>query len=263
MRGSAMKAAWRSGKPSVGAWLSLSDPSTTEIMANIGFDWLLFDGEHSPIPVERLQTLLMAFNGRATLPFYRVNANDPALIGQVLDIGAAGVVVPKIESVTQAKAALNAARYPPLGHRGVGPWRAAGYGADYFDYVHRANDEIIVMLMIESLAGIAALPEIVRLPGVDGIIAGPADLAASLGHSPNFEHPDVLTAIDRLVDICHSANMPVAVSMNHEERLAAWQARGAKLILAGVDSDFILAGANDALAFARSMFTGNQMETVR
>jgi 2-keto-3-deoxy-L-rhamnonate aldolase RhmA len=263
MHGSAMKAAWRSGKPSFGAWLSLSDPATTEIMTGIGFDWLLFDGEHSPIPVERLQTLLMAFNGRNTLPFFRVSANDPALIGQVLDVGVAGVVVPKIESVTQAKTAIDAAKYPPFGHRGVGPWRAAGYGSGYFDYVRRANDETIVILMIESVAGIEALPEIVRLQGADAIIAGPADLAASLGHVPDFEHPDVLAAIDRLVDICHAANMPVAVSMSHEERLAAWQARGANLILAGVDSDFILAGANDSLVRARSVFTKSQREIVR
>jgi 2-keto-3-deoxy-L-rhamnonate aldolase RhmA len=258
-----MKAAWRSGKPSFGAWLSLSDPSTTEIMASIGFDWLLFDGEHSPIPVERLQILLMAFNGRNTLPFFRVHANDPALIGQVLDVGAAGVVVPKIESATQAKTAIDAAKYPPFGNRGVGPWRAAGYGSGYFDYVRRANDETIVMLMIESLAGIEALPEIVQLPGVDAIIAGPADLAASLGHVPNFEHPDVLAAIDRLVDICREANMPVAVSMSHEGRLAAWQARGANLLLTGVDSDFLLAGATDSLKRARSVFTGSPMEIER
>ncbi|MCC6705572.1 MAG: hypothetical protein IT334_11885 [Thermomicrobiales bacterium] len=252
MSGARLKSMWRSGQTSFGAWISIGDPSTTEIMAAAGFDWVLFDGEHAPIPVDRLQSLLMAFNGTPTLPVYRVAANDPVQIGQVLDIGAAGVVVPRINSLEQAQAAIAAAMYPPLGRRGVGPWRAAAYGTTFHAYLRRANEETLLMLMMESLEGIAALPEIVQLPGIDAIIVGPADLAASLGVLPDFEHPLVLEAIDRILAICEPAGMPAAVSMGNLDRLTAWRGQGANLMIVGVDSDFILAGADAALHAARS-----------
>jgi 4-hydroxy-2-oxoheptanedioate aldolase len=192
-----LKAALRAGKTQIGLWLALANPYTAEICATAGFDWLLIDGEHAPNDIRSILAQLQALAPYPVSPMVRAVDGDPALIKQLLDIGAQSLLIPMVESAEQARAIVAAVRYPPAGIRGVGAGiaRASRWQA-IPNYLASADDEICLFVQVESKAGLAQLDAIATVDGVDGVFLGPADLAASSGHRGNPDHPEIVAAIE-------------------------------------------------------------------
>src|SRR5574341_586816 len=178
-----VKRALREGRPTAGSWLHLCSVISAEIMSRAGFDWLLIDMEHGHGDYQMLLGQLQAIEGCPVIPIVRVQWNDPAVVKRVLDLGAYGVMVPWVGSRAEAEAAVRATKYPPEGVRGIaGSHRASGYGRHAAEYWKRANEEILVVVQIETRGALAEIGEIVRVPGIDVVFVGPADLSAALGH---------------------------------------------------------------------------------
>ena len=174
MRKNKIKEMWRAGKCPTLGWLSVSHGFTAEVMARQGFDALCVDLQHGTSEMKDVAPLLQAISQTDTVPVVRVAWNDPAAIMKALDLGAYGIIVPLVNNAGEAAMAVAACRYPPVGMRSSGPVRAVHYGGA--DYVAHANDEIVVMAMIETKEGIANLDAICATPGLDAVYIGPADL---------------------------------------------------------------------------------------
>ena len=189
-----------------GCLLGMADPYAAEMAATCGFDWLLIDGEHAPNDLRTTLAQLAVIEPSPSQPVVRLRNDDPARVKQALDAGAQSLLIPMIETAEQARRALAATRYPPEGIRGVGASlaRASRFSA-IPDYLQTANDGICLILQVESRAGLAALDEILAIPGIDCVFVGPADLAADMGHIGNAGHPDVRAAVkDALTRIAAS-----------------------------------------------------------
>lgn len=191
MKANHVRAKLKRGAPSVGTWLTLPDPVAARLMARVGFDWLTVEMEHAPINLETAVQSLAVIAAEGVAPLVRVPWNTGENIKRVLDNGAWGIVVPMVNSRAEAEAAVAAARYPPLGQRSVGgQLHAASFDTDPATYYARANEEILVVLMIEHVRAIQAADDICRVPGVDVVFIGPNDLCNSMGKAPVFDSPD-------------------------------------------------------------------------
>ena len=177
MKTNPVKKALQAGRPQIGTWLSLESVFATRFMARVGFPWLTVDIEHSPVNWETAAHMFAAIAETGCVPLARVPCGNHDYIKRVLDAGAMGIVVPMVDTVEQAKAAIAAAKYPPTGNRSVGgAIHSLNFDAAAGDYYKRANDEILVVLQTESPTGVRNAPEIYALPGVDAIFVGPNDL---------------------------------------------------------------------------------------
>jgi 2-keto-3-deoxy-L-rhamnonate aldolase RhmA len=237
------------GQMSFGVTLTIADPFVAEVVAAQSFDFLLIDTEHSPMSPFQVQTQLIALRSSAATLLVRVPDLDATRIMQMLDMGADGVVVPQVESAAQCRTAVQAAFYPPLGNRGVGPRRAARL-SNRQTYLASANSHVDVLVMIESAAGVANLNEILVVPGLGGVIVGAADLAASLGHLGETNHADVTAAIDLVFARCAAANVPFGMYAGSASEASAHAAKGARIITVGSDLLFLeqgMARVNDSM----------------
>ncbi|HVW71300.1 MAG TPA: aldolase/citrate lyase family protein, partial [Steroidobacteraceae bacterium] len=190
------KQALRQRKLQIGLWSTLCSAIGAEIIAQAGFDWILLDTEHSPNELPDLVAQLQAMERRGASPVVRVAWNDPVLIKRVLDIGAQSILLPYVQSAQEAQRAVQAVRYPPRGIRGVSAGsRASQYGRIQ-DYLRRADEEIGLLVQIETRAALEQLEAIGEVEGVDGVFIGPADLSASLGHLGNPHHPETQAALE-------------------------------------------------------------------
>ena len=198
MRSSSLKARLRAKTPSVGCWLSLGLPSATEVLAGAGFDALLVDQEHGEGTLSEGIAQLRAASAYDVTMIVRVASHDPAPIKRVLDSGFEGVMVPGVESAEQAKAIVDACRYPPHGRRGAaGTIRAGDYGRHWDAYFKRHVEELLIVLQIESAAAVDHVPEIAAVTGVDMLFIGPLDLSASIGKAGQFADAEVAALHDR------------------------------------------------------------------
>lgn len=192
----ALKSALAQGRPQNGLWMAFAHPTAAEIAARAGFDWCLIDCEHAPndVPLVLMQCQAMA-SGESSV-VVRVPVGDARLIKQMLDIGIQSILVPMVDTAEQAAALVRACRYPPRGIRGVGAAqsRATRYG-ETTGYVGTADDQICLIVQVETRAALAALDAIAATDGVDCVFVGPADLAADMGHPGNPDHPEVRAAI--------------------------------------------------------------------
>ncbi|SUV87308.1 aldolase [Bordetella pertussis] len=182
----------------IGYWLSLASHITAEVAGMADFDWLLLDAEHSPNDVPLLLQQLQALQGSASAAVGRPSWNDPVEIKRMLDIGFYNLLIPFIDSADDARRAVAAMRYPPQGMRGVSVAQRSNRYGTVTDYLRTINDNICVLLQIESRPGVEAVDEIAAVDGVDGVFIGPSDLAAALGHLGNPGHPEVQEAIRHL-----------------------------------------------------------------
>lgn len=186
MRGNAVKARWRAGETALGAWLSLPSALSAEIMAREAFDYVCIDMQHGGIDYQAALAMIQAIDAAGNTPFARVPWNEPGAIMKLLDAGAMGIVVPMVNSVAEAEAAVAACRYHPAGVRSFGPLRAGMvHGPDYFA---RANDEVACIPMIETERALDSLDDILSVPGIDAVYVGPADLSITLGLPPGMDN---------------------------------------------------------------------------
>jgi 4-hydroxy-2-oxoheptanedioate aldolase len=179
----------------VGLWCSLANPIAAEILAGAGFDWIVIDGEHAPNDITTLLPQLQAMRGGTAEPVFRVPWNDAVIIKRALDVGARSLLIPFVQNAEEARKAVAAARYPPLGIRGVsvGP-RANDYGRIQ-NYHRNAHLDTCILVQLETTDALKQIEAVAAVEGVDGIFIGPSDLAAASGHLANPKHPDVQAAI--------------------------------------------------------------------
>ena len=177
-----MRSKWTASEPAIGAWLTLGSPSSAEVVARSGFDYICIDTQHGLNDYTESWRILQVINLGASTPIVRVPWNEPGIIGKSLDAGARGVIIPMVNTRDHAEAATYACRYAPVGGRSFGPARALRQeGPDYFEH---ANDDVAVIPMIETVEALGNLDDILSVPGVDAIYIGPADLSISLGLPP-------------------------------------------------------------------------------
>jgi 4-hydroxy-2-oxoheptanedioate aldolase len=240
------------GEAVVGPWITLSDPVVVEIIGRAGFDFLLIDGEHSPFNETGLRDALIACDNTPAEAVVRVRANEEPLIKLALDLGANGVLVPMVDSADDARRAVGAAKYPMLGNRGLGPWRASNYFRDYKGYVAGANDATALIVQIEHKDAVAAIDDIIAVDGIDAVFVGPADLSASLGHGTNTGNADTLAAIERVAEACRAKGMVMGIDCLSPEHMARWGALGFRFFTFGADIFYLDEGARAAVAAARA-----------
>ncbi len=225
-----------SGEVLYGAWLGMADAYAAEMAATAGFDWLLIDGEHAPNDIRSLSEQLAAVLPSPSAAVVRPVHDDPALIKQLLDIGAQSLLVPMVESAEQARAILRATRYAPAGIRGVGASlaRASRFGL-VADYIATANDQICLILQVESRAGMASLDEMLTIDGVDGVFIGPSDLAADMGYPGNAGHPAVRDAVLGAITRIRAAGKTAGVLATDSAFIDDCLAAGANFVGVGID----------------------------
>lgn len=179
----------------LGSWITLAHPAIAEIMAKSGFDWLAVDLEHSVITISEAEQLIRVIDLCHVTPLVRLTANDPNLIKRVMDAGAHGIIVPMVNSVKDAQAAIDAVQYPPLGTRGVGLARAQGYGASFHEYKTWLPMHAKIIVQIEHISALENLDDIFSLTGVSGYIIGPYDLSGSMGKPGQFDDAEFVEAL--------------------------------------------------------------------
>jgi len=242
----------KSGKVAPGIWINSTDPQIAEIAATYGAEWLLIDLEHEPIGRSHLTSILMTCKGTDCQPIVRVPENREVYYKWVLDLGAAGVVVPQIKGYEDARLAVEYAKYRPVGERGVGPMRACKYYSDG-EYIRRANEETMLMVQIENAGGLKDIEKIVSLPGVDAVFLGPGDLSDSLGHFWQFDHPEFVKALDTITSTCNNANMPMCVPAFSEELFKRYYEKGIRGILVMSDYRALINTVTSSLESAKRL----------
>jgi 2-dehydro-3-deoxyglucarate aldolase/4-hydroxy-2-oxoheptanedioate aldolase len=247
-----LKAKWKRGEPSPGLWMRLADPTIGEIVRLIGLDWVAFDSEHSALDLQTLQMMLIALGDTPTL--IRVPGNDPVHIKRILDMGAAGVIVPQVQTAAEVRQAVAACKYPPEGIRGTGPRRPSNYGDNERDYLANANKQTIACVMIEMVGAVEDIDNILAVPGLDAIFIGAVDLSASMGLLPHYDDPRVTAAIDKVIAKAKAAGVarasgrpPAPDDLDGPWSAAGFLRQGLHIIPVASDENLIKDGARAAL----------------
>ena len=230
------------GKRLIGCWCSLANAISTEVLGLAGFDWILLDGEHAPNDVASFIPQLMALKDSPSAPVVRPSSNDAVEIKRLLDAGFYNVLVPFVESVEDARRAVAATRYPPQGMRGVSVSQRSNRYATVPNYFSGVNQQICVLLQIESRAGVAAARDIAALEGVDCLFVGPSDLAASLGHLGNPAHPQVQDMIAGVFADAKACGKPSGILAPVEADARRYLEMGATFVGVGSDLGVFRAG---------------------
>jgi 4-hydroxy-2-oxoheptanedioate aldolase len=242
-----LKRALQQGIPQIGLWSSLSSHITVEVIAGSGFDWLLLDTEHSPNEMTMIHGQLQAMTDGTASAVVRPAWNDAVILKRLLDIGVQSFLVPFVQTAEEAERAVRATRYPPQGIRGIATTTRAGRYGRVKNYVNRANDEMCVIVQIESRAALDNLEAIAAVEGVDGLFIGPSDLAAGLGFTGNSAHPDVRAAIETAMDRIQATGKVAGILAPLEADARHWLERGCLFVAVGSDAG-LLARHSEALA---------------
>ncbi|HSV20439.1 MAG TPA: aldolase/citrate lyase family protein [Casimicrobiaceae bacterium] len=241
------KHALAAGRQQIGLWCSLSHHYAVEAVAGAGFDWLLLDTEHSPNDLESLVPQLQAVAAYPSSAVVRVPWNDTVTIKRVLDIGAQSLLLPYVQNVEEARAAVAATRYPPAGVRGVaGTTRASRFGR-VKDYARRAEEELCVLVQVETREALAHIEAIAALDGIDGIFIGPADLHASMGFIGQTAEPSVVPQIEEALRRIRRTGKAPGILTADEALARRYIEAGALFTAVGVDVS-MLAREADKLA---------------
>ncbi|MBT3315171.1 MAG: 2,4-dihydroxyhept-2-ene-1,7-dioic acid aldolase [Anaerolineae bacterium] len=226
----------KAGKKTAGAWVQLASPFTAEIFSSAGFDWLMLDMEHAPGDILTLVSQVHAMKGTDTVPLVRTPWNDFVAIKKILDAGAQGVLIPYVNNKEEAELAVKTCKYPTEGIRGVaGSPRAAGYGMNIGNYLQRANEEIFIMIAVETPEAVKNLDEILEVEGLDGIFIGPMDLASSMGYFGNPSEPKVQAAIKEIEGKVFASDKVLATTTGTWEGAQTLYERGYDMLMLMAD----------------------------
>lgn len=240
---------WADKTPSLGVWSNLPDLHLTETLVRSGASWICFDLQHGLMDYTDLTRLFPAIAGCDVTPLVRVAANRSDQIGKVLDVGAKGVIVPMVNTAEDARAAVSACRYPPLGLRSCGPMRPALL--EGFGYLATANDTTACILMIETEDGLQNVEAIAAEQGVDALFIGPVDLCFGLGIPPGqFDHPKFVGAVARILAACKANNIAAGMFGYSPALAASAVAQGFDFVSIGTDISFVREGLTRAMAVA-------------
>ncbi len=250
------KQALKDKRPQIGLWMGLASAYTAEICALAGFDWLVIDGEHAPNDLSSIQAQLQTLAAYPTShPVCRVPVGETALIKQYLDLGAQNILVPMVDTAEQAAQLVQAMRYPQDdgrgGVRGMAGARASRWG-HYSDYFKRANEEVCLLVQVESREALKNLDAIVATPGVDGVFIGPADLSASMGHVGNAAHPDVQVAIAEAIARILKAGKAPGILTPDRQLAEQYLKLGAVFVAVGLDTQILMRQTAELVAHFKS-----------
>jgi 4-hydroxy-2-oxoheptanedioate aldolase len=238
------KHALRAGKVQIGMWSSLCDGLSVEILARAGFDWLLIDTEHAPNELPMVTHQMQAVAATLCQAVVRPPWNDTVVIKRLLDAGAQSLLIPMVQNADEARRAVAATRYPPRGVRGFSAAaRASGFGR-VDNYYGRCEDELCVLVQIETRAALAHIEEIAAVEGVDGIFIGPGDLSADLGYLGQPNHPDVIETIDGAMTRIRAAGKPAGFLTGNEDLAQHYIDMGCLFVAVGADIGLLNKGAN-------------------
>jgi 4-hydroxy-2-oxoheptanedioate aldolase len=236
MRENRTKRLLREGKTVVGGWIATHDPYTVEVMADVGFDFLVVDTEHEPQTAHTLQSNLMAMKDTPVTPITRVLWNDFVRVKQALDLGSQGIVFPFVNTPEEARQAVASVRYPPRGIRGWGPRRAVRLADDPLDYFHHADENILVLCQVETRQALENAEANARVEGVDALLIGPTDLSIGLGVPLDLDSPVFGDAVRRVHQATEAAGKAFGVITSGAEPARRWMQMGARMVVAGNDS---------------------------
>ena len=250
----------------VGGWCSFSSYASAEVMTHLGLDFLVLDMQHSEITQSDFPSLLGAFADSPVTPVVRAPQNDYHIINWLFDQGVDAVLVPMVNSVDDARRAVDAAKFPPTGKRSFGPYRAARYSFAATEYMADPDRQATLIIQIESQAGVEQIDEMLAVPGVDAVFVGPNDLAFSMlepGQSLTSSSggagggadswttfartPDVLASCGRILQAAEARGMPFGMTAGSMDEVRQWHAKGAKFMTVGGDFLFMRAGAEQML----------------
>ncbi len=253
MRGNHVRRRLANGEASVGTWLSLPSPEAAEYVSKLGFDWLTVDTEHNPVDIRTLAQMFVAMANSPVAPMVRIPWNTPEHFKRVLDAGAWGVVVPMVNTREQAELAVEATRYHPLGNRSVGGGRhALSWGTSGVEYYRHANDEVLLVLQIEHIAGVERADEILSVPGVDACFIGPNDMAASMGMGLGVplesDDPHLVDAIRHVRETCVQNGVAPGIHCSHAAGVNQRLAEGFRFCAMASELRYLLGGLSADLA---------------
>jgi 4-hydroxy-2-oxoheptanedioate aldolase len=247
------KRAIASGARPVGTWLMSAAPATAEALGCAGFDFLVVDMEHVPIGVPGMVSLLRAIAGTPAQAVVRPPWNDTVMVKRAMDAGATSLLFPFVQDADEARRAVASTRYPPAGVRGVAAMhRGSRYGT-VANYLQRANDEVCVIVQIETLAALDRLDEIASVPGVDSIFVGPGDLSASMGHIGDVGNPDVQAKLAAAGAACRRLGKPCGIVGPTPAMVARFLEYGYSWVAIGSDMSLMLGRAQEYLGTLRGI----------
>ena len=203
-----LKQKLKKNKLTIGCWLTISNPLIPEILSPAGFDWLCVDLEHTSIDLNQLLPLIISIENQKMVPLVRVGENNPNLIKRVMDIGAHGVIIPNVNSANEARQAVESVKYPPSGSRGVGLYRAQGYGRKFKNYLQWLENESVVIIQIENIKAIENIDEIFATKGIDAFLIGPYDLSGSMNKPGNFDDKEFKKNINKILKSSKKHKIP-------------------------------------------------------
>lgn len=210
MKTNSLRKKFQSGIPTIGGWLTLNNSSLAEIMASVGYDWIVVDCEHSTISYDDLLHICQGIEcaGTDTVPLARVATPDRGVLKRTLDTGVKGVVIPMLETPEQFEEAVASTKFSPEGVRGICSARANLWDIKFDEYLSDANDLVMVIAQIERIKAVENIEDILKIKGLDAVVVGPDDLSASMGHRGNSKHPEVKSAVERVFSACRKAKIP-------------------------------------------------------
>jgi len=210
MKNTLLKKKLLNNELTIGSWITIGHPSVVEVLSSVGFDWLTIDLEHTTIDLSTTQTLISTIQANNMSALVRVSKNDEVYIKRVLDAGADGIIVPMVNNKEDAKKAVEYVKYPPVGKRGVGLYRAQHYGLNngFEEYKKWLDEYVVIIAQIEHFESVNNIEEIISTPGIDGVIIGPYDLSGSMGFPGEFDKKEVKKAIEKVISVCKEKNFP-------------------------------------------------------
>lgn len=240
MRTNQTKAKLKAGETVHGCFVRYPEPTLIEMLGYYGWDFIMFDGEHSTITPRDCEQLARAAELQNVTPLVRVTTNQQPVILRFMDTGVMGAMVPMINNVADAEAAVRSIKYAPRGQRGLAGVRAAAFGQvpgfNFKNYIVEANNETLVIAQVETAAAVDALPDIVQIPDIDVIFIGPTDLSQSVGVPGELQHPAVQELFDRIISIVTASDKALGILVPNAEAAKQWQARGARFVLVVMDA---------------------------
>ena len=241
------------GEPTIGVFLNLGSMASAELVGRAGYDWVIVDLEHGMGSFPELHAQLLAVAGTPTAGLVRVPSAERLNVGRALDMGADGLMIPRLETVADVTDTLSWMRFPPAGVRGVAlPNRGGGYGEiGHPELAARQNPNMLGVFQVESMAAVEAAEQMAAIDGVDVLFVGPADLSHSMGIPGQFEEPAFVAALDRVVAACRAHGKSAGILLRDGASVAASAAQGFSFIGVGSDASFVVAGAKAQLAAAR------------
>jgi len=250
MKDQKLKNKLKNNELTIGSWITIGHPAIPEILASAGFDWLTIDIEHNSIDNSMVQNLISSIQSKNMAALVRVSKNEEVVIKHTLDAGADGIIVPMINSREEATKAVEYAKYPPIGKRGVGLSRAQSYGIGFDEYKDWVQNSLVVVAQIEHIKGVNNVEDIIKTPGIDAVFIGPYDLSGSLGFPGEYGRPEVMEALRKVESICTASNFPMGyhVVPPQVDLMAKTISKGYKFIAFSTDFYFMGEMARNLMA---------------